>query len=154
MKPNQRGGTKTGKIDMFTFSTFIRVRYADTDQMGFVYYGNYARYFEIGRVEALRSLGIAYKDLETQGIWMPVLENYSKYLKPAYYDELLEIKVNIKEKPATRIRFDYEIINPEGVLIHQGHTVLVFLEAETMKVLSFPPFISEALDPYFEKTLQ
>lgn len=137
---------------MFEFSTTIRVRYAETDQMGFVYYGNYARYFEIGRVEALRSLGIAYKDLEAQGIWMPVLENYSKYIKPAYYDDLLTLKVFIHNRPGTRIRFDYEIYNPEGILIHIGHTVLVFLSAETLKVLAFPEFIQSVLQGFFEKT--
>jgi len=136
---------------MFEYSTNIRVRYAETDQMGFVYYGNYARYYEIGRVEALRSLGIAYKDLEAQGIWMPVLENYSKYIKPAYYDDLLTLKVVIKEKPGTRIRFDYEIYNPEGSLIHIGHTVLVFLSASTLKIVPFPEFIQLALQGFFEK---
>lgn len=138
---------------MFEFSTPIRVRYADTDQMGFVYYGNYARYFEIGRVEALRSLGISYKNLEENGIMMPVLENYSKYLKPAYYDNLLTLKVMIKEFPGTRIRFDYEITNEEGLLIHVGHTVLVFISAETRKVVSFPEYIKKAIAGFFEKTV-
>lgn len=138
---------------MFEFTTQIRVRYADTDQMGFVYYGNYARYFEIGRVEALRSLGIAYKDLEQQGILMPVLENYSKYIRPAYYDDLLTLVVRIKEKPATRIRFEYEIFNQEGTLIHIGNTVLVFLQADSLKIIGYPIFIGEVLDRFFEKTI-
>jgi acyl-CoA thioester hydrolase len=139
---------------MFDFTTQIRVRYADTDQMGYVYYGNYARYFEIGRVEALRSLGISYKNLEEQGIMMPVLENYSKYLRPAYYDDLLSLRVMIKEIPGTRIRFEYEIHNAEGTLIHIGHTVLVFISAETKKVVSFPAYIKEAIQRFFEKTLE
>lgn len=139
---------------MFSFSTEIRVRYADTDQMGFVYYGNYASYFEIGRVEALRSLGIVYKDLEAEGIVMPVLENYSKYIKPAYYDNLLTLKVFVKEWPGTRIRFDYEIYNPEGEIIHIGYTVLVFLKTETLKVIPFPEYIQKALNVFFEKTSQ
>jgi acyl-CoA thioester hydrolase len=136
---------------MFSFSTNIRVRYADTDQMGYVYYGNYARYFEIGRVEALRSLGISYKSLEEQGIMMPVLENYSKFIKPAFYDDLLELQVFIKEIPGTRIRFDYEIRNPEGVLIHVGYTVLVFISAESKRVIAFPPYIRQAIESFFEK---
>jgi len=134
---------------MFDYYTQIRVRYADTDQMGYVYYGNYARYFEIGRVEALRSLGISYKALEENGIMMPVLENYSKYVKPAYYDNLLKIRVMIKEIPGTRIRFDYEINNEEGVLIHFGFTVLVFVSAETKKVISFPAYIKTSIENFF-----
>jgi acyl-CoA thioester hydrolase len=134
---------------MFDFTTQIRVRYADTDQMGYVYYGNYARYFEIGRVEALRSLGISYKALEENGIMMPVLENYSKYLKPAFYDNLLNLKVMVKEIPGTRIRFEYEITNEEGILIHIGHTVLVFVSAETKKVVSFPDYIKAAIENFF-----
>jgi len=134
---------------MFDFTTTIRVRYADTDQMGYVYYGNYARYFEVGRVEALRSLGIAYKDLEAHGIMMPVLENYSKYIRPAYYDDLLSLRVMVKEIPGTRIRFDYEITNAEGSLLHTGYTVLVFMSAETRKVVSFPTYIRQAIESFF-----
>ncbi len=137
---------------MFLFDVPVRVRYADTDQMGYVYYGNYARYFEIGRVEALRSLGISYKELEEQGVMMPVLENYSKFLRPARYDDLLSIRVMIKEKPGTRIRFDYEITNPEGNLIHIGHTVLVFVSVETKKVVPFPELIKGAIESFFEKS--
>jgi len=134
---------------MFEFNVPIRVRYADTDQMGYVYYGNYARYFEIGRVEALRSLGISYKELEEEGIMMPVLENYSKYLKPAYYDNLLTIKVMVKEIPGTRIRFDYEILNEEGNLIHVGYTVLVFVSSDSKKVIAFPEYIRKAIEKFF-----
>jgi acyl-CoA thioester hydrolase len=134
---------------MFSFSVPVRVRYADTDQMGFVYYGHYARYFEIGRVEALRSLGISYKELESQGVMMPVLENYSKFLKPAHYDDLLSIQVMIKEKPGTRIRFDYEITNQDGLLIHTGYTVLVFVSAETRNVVPFPEVVKTALESFF-----
>ena len=136
---------------MFSFEHRERVRYADTDQMGIMYYGNYARLYEIGRVEALRSLGIAYRDLEAGGVLMPVLENYSRYIKPALYDDLLTIRVIIREMPATRIRFDYEISNEEGVLLHTGYTTLVFLSASTRRVVSFPEVIREALQRYFQK---
>ena len=134
---------------MFEFATQIRVRYADADQMGYVYYGNYARFFEIGRVEALRSLGISYKALEKNGIMMPVLENYSKYIKPAFYDNLLNLKVMIKEIPGTRIRFEYEITNEESILIHIGYTVLVFISAESKKVVSFPTYLKKTIENFF-----
>ncbi len=137
---------------MFEFRTRFRVRYADTDQMGYVYYGNYARYFETGRVEALRSLGISYRELEEEGVMMPVLENYSKYLRPAHYDELLEIRVMLKELPAARIRFEYEIFRENGELIHIGHTVLVFVSIPTRKVVGPPPGIISALSGFFEKS--
>lgn len=135
---------------MFQFKTNIRVCYADTDQMGYVYYGNYARFFEIGRVEALRSLGITYSSLEKRGIMMPVLENYSKYIRPAYYDDLLEISVFIKELPTgARIRFDYEIRNEKAELLHIGHTVLVFIGFDTKKPIAFPVEIKSALAHFF-----
>ena len=137
---------------MFEFRHQFRVRYADTDQMGYVYYGNYARYFEMGRVEALRSLGISYRRLEESGVMMPVLENYSKYLRPAHYDDLLEIKVMIKEMPGIRIRFDYEIFRESGELIHIGHTLLVFVSIENKKVCPVPESILITLERFFEKT--
>ena len=84
---------------------------------------------------------------------MPVLENYSKYLKPAFYDNMLSVRVMVKEIPGTRIRFDYEISNEEGILIHIGYTVLVFVSAETKKVVSFPDYIKVAIENFFEKTV-
>ncbi|RYZ82138.1 MAG: acyl-CoA thioesterase, partial [Moraxellaceae bacterium] len=100
---------------MFTYDVPpIRVRYADTDQMGYVYYGNYARYYEIGRVEALRSLGFHYKEMEASGVMMPVYENRSRYLRPARYDDLLTIRVSIRERPNVRIVFHYDIYNQNG----------------------------------------
>ena len=91
---------------MYQFETSIRVRYGETDQMGFAYYGNYALYYEIGRVEALRSLNISYKEIEDNGIILPVLEYNSKFIKPAHYDEEIRIKVLIKELPQVRIKFN------------------------------------------------
>ena len=113
---------------MYQFETNIRVRYAETDQMGFVYYGNYATYYEVTRVEALRSLGISYKILEENGVLMPVLENWSKYIRPAKYDDLLTIKLFLKEMPTMRITFEYEVFNEDKKLINLGSTTLVFLE--------------------------
>ena len=92
---------------MYTYSFPYRIRYADVDQMGYMYYGNYARLYEIGRVEALRDLGVRYKDLETAGVMMPVYENKSRYIAPALYDELVEIRIIINEIPKARIVFNY-----------------------------------------------
>lgn len=139
---------------MFEHRTQFRVRYADTDKMAFVYYGNYARYFEIGRVEALRSLGISYRQLEEEGVMMPVLENYSKYLRPAFYDDMLEIRVMIKEMPGIKIRFDYEIFRQTGELIHTGYTLLAFVSVAKKKLCSPPDSVLEAVRRFFEKTAE
>lgn len=136
---------------MVQFETNVRVRYADTDQMGYVYYGNYAAYYEIARVESLRSLGLTYKQLEESGVMMPVLENFSKYLMPATYDEMLTIKTSIKEKPGVKITFDYEIFNEADKLIHIGKTLLVFVDMKTGKPCRQPAIMAKLLDPYFEK---
>jgi acyl-CoA thioester hydrolase len=134
---------------MYQFESFYRVRYADVDQMGFMYYGNYAMLFEIGRVEALRNLGVRYKDLEEDGIWMPVYENNSKYLEPAKYDELLTINCILKALPKTRIIFETEIRNASKKVIHKGLTTLVFIKSDTQKITLCPPIIIEKLTPFF-----
>ena len=134
---------------MYQFETNIRVRYAETDQMGFVYYGNYATYYEVTRVEALRSLGISYKILEENGVLMPVLENWSKYIRPAKYDDLLTIKLFLKEMPAMRITFEYEVFNEDKKLINLGSTTLVFLEKDSGKPIKAPDIILDVLKPYF-----
>lgn len=134
---------------MFSFETSYRVIYGDVDQMGYMYYGNYARLYEIGRVEALRSLGLIYKDFEDNGIWMPVYENYSKYVKPAKYDDLIKIKVIIGELPEIRIGFKYELYNSKNELIHHGNTTLFFLNSSTEKIVKCPESILKALEPYF-----
>lgn len=128
----------------------IRVRYADTDQMGYVYYGNYARYYEIGRVEALRSLDFHYKAMEDSGVMMPVYECHYKYLKPARYDDELTILVKIEEMPGVRVRFSYEIRNQERVLLNTGDTTLVFQRMDTGKLCPAPEELQEKLRPYFE----
>jgi acyl-CoA thioester hydrolase len=134
---------------MLYHETQVRVRYAETDQMGFVYYGNYATYYEVGRVELIRSLGLSYKKMEESGVMLPVLENWSKFIKPAKYDDLLTIKVTVKEKPTARIRFDIEIFNEEGVLLNIGYTSLVFLDSKTLKPCSSPEIMSRVTDKYF-----
>lgn len=135
---------------MFTYETNIRVRYAETDQMGYVYYGNYATYYEVARVEALRSLGITYKSLEKQGILLPVLENRSKYIRPARYDDLLTLKITMPELPGSRLRFTYEVFNEEEKLINLGETTLVFISKESEKPIQAPEFLLNLLKPFFD----
>lgn len=118
---------------MFSHSSKIRVRYADTDQMGYMYYGNYAEFYEVGRVEMLRSLGITYKSMEDKGIIMPVTELKCKYIKPAFYDEEITVKVTIATMPSLRIHFLYELYNEREELINLGETTLVFIDKEKNK---------------------
>ncbi|HNP96249.1 MAG TPA: thioesterase family protein [Cyclobacteriaceae bacterium] len=135
---------------MYISETSVRVRYSETDQMGYVYYGNYAAYFEVARVESLRQLGMTYRELEEMGIMMPVLENKSKYIAPALYDDELKIVTTIREKPGVRIRFEYEISNAKGQLIHQGETLLVFVNKNTGKPCRPPEAFDRVLEPYFK----
>ena len=117
---------------MYESQTQIRVRYAETDQMNVVYHGNYAQYFEVGRAEAIRSLGFTYKDLEAMGIVMPIVELSSKFLRPAHYDDLLTIKTMLKELPTNhRIEFHQEVYNQTGKLLTSGKVVLYFIDANT-----------------------
>jgi len=135
---------------MYTTETKIRVRYAETDKMGFVYYGNYAIYYEVARVESLRQLGFAYSKLEDMGIMMPVIESKFRYLKPAVYDELLTIKVTIPTLPSARIQFIYEIRNKENELINTGETTLVFIELASGKPRRMPEVLGKLFSPFFE----
>ncbi|WP_118194848.1 acyl-CoA thioesterase [Albibacterium indicum] len=134
---------------MFTFKCNIRVRYGETDQMGYVYYGNYAEYYEVARVEMLRSLGTSYKDMEDSGVMMPVLDLFCKYIKPGRYDENLTITVSIKEKPGVRIKFHYEIHNEQNELINLGETTLVFVDMESGRPCMPPDDFQTRLSPYF-----
>ncbi len=136
---------------MFSFDYKYRVRYADVDQMGFMYYGHYARLYEIGRVESLRSLGVRYKDFEDQGFIMPVYENKSRFISPAKYDEHVTIRVILNAIPKARIVFNYEIWNEENAKIHTGETTLVFVNTGTDRIMMCPPYIEEALKPFFNK---
>ena len=134
---------------MYISETSIRVRYSETDQMGYVYYGNYASYYEVARVESLRRLGLTYRELEEMGVMMPVLENRSRYLSPARYDDLLRIVTTLREKPGVRIRFEYDIYNSENTLIHQGETVLVFINKSTNKPCRQPEAMEKVLQRFF-----
>ncbi|WKS94689.1 acyl-CoA thioesterase [Riemerella columbina] len=136
---------------MIKTTHYIRVRYGETDPMKYVYYGNYAEYLEVARVELFREIGISYDEIERRGIWLPVSEFSIKYLKPARYDERLEIRTVIKKKPdGVRIIFDYEIYNPAGEKITQASTTLYFLDAQTHKIIRCPDFLMAMIQPYFE----
>jgi acyl-CoA thioester hydrolase len=135
---------------MFVHETQIRVRYGETDQMGVVYYGNYALYYEVGRVEALRSLGMTYKGLEESGVMMPVAEVTAKYIRPAHYDDALTIRTTINKLPTASMHFAYEIRNEAGVVLHQGTTVLVFIDMKTNRPVRCPAELYQKLLPYFE----
>jgi acyl-CoA thioester hydrolase len=127
------------------FSTNIRVRYAETDHMGYCYYGNYASYFEVARVEALRQRGIQYKELEQNGILLPVKRLEITYHQPAKYDDLLEIRTQIVQLEGVRIAFTYKTYNEAGVLLNEAYTLLVFVSAETQKPMAIPSAILEQL---------
>jgi acyl-CoA thioester hydrolase len=135
---------------MYQSETKVRVRYGETDQMGYVYYGNYAMYYEVGRVESLRQLGLTYKELEDGGVMMPVLENKSTFFSPAFYDDELRIVTTIKEKPSVRISFSYEIFNDSNQLIHQGETLLAFVNKSTGKPCRPPEHFQNVLKPFFK----
>jgi acyl-CoA thioester hydrolase len=134
---------------MFFKEVKIRIRYAETDRMGYAYYGNYATYFEVARVEAMRALGIPYKKLEDEGIILPVAEFHVKYKKPAYYDDEITVKVTIKEIPKIRFRFDYETYNSEGDLLNSAFTELVFVNKDNGRPMVIPDHIRTKISPYF-----
>ena len=135
---------------MYSNTCKIRVRYGETDQMGYVYYGNYAEYYEVARVEMLRSLGMDYASMERSGVMMPVLELNCKYIKPALYDQELTIKTSIEELPGVRIHFKYEVFNPAEELINIGKTTLVFVDMEKNKPCQPPADFMEKLRVFFD----
>jgi acyl-CoA thioester hydrolase len=135
----------------FEHKTQIRVRYGETDQMGYCYYGNYAQFFEVGRVEALREVGCSYKDIEQNGIMLPVSEYSVKYLKPALYDDLLTVSTKITEIKGVKIVFDYTLYNDQMDVISNGKTTLVFVKKDTMRPCPPPKDLLDKLSPYAKK---
>ncbi|KGO92853.1 acyl-CoA thioesterase [Flavobacterium subsaxonicum] len=123
----------------------VRVRYAETDQMGVVYHGNYAQYFEMGRVEWLRNLGLSYKFMEENGIMLPVVSLTLNYKKPARYDDLLTVRTILKKQESVKIEFDYEIYNEGGELLTIGNSVLVFVDMKTGRPVAPPDYVKEKL---------
>ncbi len=135
---------------MYSSETKIRVHYALTDQMGFVYHGHYAQFYEVGRTEAIRQLGFAYKDIEALGIIMPVVEAKFKFLLPAKYDDLITVKTTLKELPAAhRVVFHGEIYNEQSQLLNIGEITMYFMEANGMKKSLMPLPLKSRLEAYF-----
>lgn len=135
---------------MIINETKIRVRYSETDQMGFIYYGNYPQFYEVGRTESLRVLGTSYKTLEDSGIWMPVISMNLKYIKPGRYDDLLTIRTIVSELPSTRMLFNYEVYNEAGELLNQGDTTLIFLSKERNRPVKCPDWLLDIFRDAFE----
>jgi acyl-CoA thioester hydrolase len=128
---------------MIKTETTLRVRYGETDQMGFVYYGVYAQYYEVGRVECMRSLGFSYKEMEESGVLMPVINLTINYKKPALYDDEVRIVTTVKEIPGLRITFDYECYNQKDVLLNTGSVTLVFIDKQKNKPMQPPQWFMD-----------
>lgn len=126
-------------------STKTRVRYSETDQMGVVYHGNYAQYFELGRTEWLRNLGVTYKDMENSGIMLPVISLTCNFIKSAIYDDVLTIETFLIKKPMVKIEFDYVITNQNDEIICKGNSVLAFMNMKTGKPTRCPDYLLESL---------
>jgi acyl-CoA thioester hydrolase len=135
---------------MYTTETKVRVRYGETDRMGYLYYGHYAEYFEVGRTEMLRSLGFTYKAMEDEGIILPVRSMNINYKNPAQYDDLLTVKTYLKSFPEVKLEFLYEIFNENGLLLCSGETVLVFVDAAAKKIRKAPLYFQKAVKEFFE----
>lgn len=135
---------------MYQHTTTVRVRYAETDQMDIVYYGNYAQYFEVGRAECIRELGFTYKKMEEMGVRMPVVSMEARFLRPAHYDDLITIKTILKELPAKhQIEFHHEVYNERKKLLTTGKVVLFFINSNTGKWIGLPDDLREKLTPFF-----
>ena len=135
---------------MFTSQTQIRVRYAETDQMGVVYHSNYFPYFESARAESIRQLGYTYADMEKMGVFMPVVDVHCKYLRPALYDDLLTVKTILKELPVQhKIEFHHEVFNEKNELLATAKIILYFMETKSMKRTTMPVQLLEKLQSYF-----
>jgi acyl-CoA thioester hydrolase len=137
---------------MYASETKIRVRYGETDQMGYLYYGYYALYYESGRAEAIRALGYTYRELEEMGIQMPVVELHTHYYRPALYDDLITVRTVLKELPTgPKIQFHSELYNEQGQLLNKGITTLVFYDPKLGTKVPMPEPLQERLQPFFTK---
>jgi acyl-CoA thioester hydrolase len=149
---SKHGEAPSGVWVMFIATTQIRVRYGETDQMGYLYYGNYALYYEVGRAEAIRQLGFTYRELEEMGIMMPVAELHSHYYRPALYDDLVTVKTILKELPeGPKIQFHSELYNEAGMLLNKGVTTLVFYDPKEKTRTNMPKQLYTRLSPFFKK---
>jgi len=136
---------------MLEFTTTLRVRYSEVDQSGFVYNGNYATYYEVGRTASIREMGLSYKEIEERGVVMPLIYQNSRFFSPAFYDDLLTIKVKINEMPSARITFYYEIYNEAGKKINTGENALAFIDKKTHRPMRAPDWFVEILQKEVEK---
>ncbi|MFD1315787.1 acyl-CoA thioesterase [Namhaeicola litoreus] len=137
---------------MLNHKTKIRVRYGETDQMGYVYYGNYAQYLEVGRVEWLRNLGVSYKSLEESGIMLPVLEMKIRYFNPAKYDDLLTIETILTKIPSAKIEFDFNVYNENEQLLSRATVQLVFVDMKKNRPTKAPSFILEKINSLIQSS--
>ncbi len=136
---------------MFVFESQVRVRYIETDQMGYVHHANYAQYYELARTECFEACsGMSYAQMEKEGVMLPVLDLQVKYIKPAYYNQLLTIKSIVRTLPTVRLKVDYEIYNEDQELINTGSTTLVFVNMETKRPCAPPENFMKRLRTFFE----
>ena len=135
---------------MITGEIKLRVRYSDTDQMGYVYYGRYASFYEIARVELFRSLGFSYKKLEEEGIGMPVIGMETKYILPIKYDEQIKINTSIENLPSSRISFKYEVYNQNNELANTANTTLTFINLINKKPVRMPAELLDIIKSNFK----
>lgn len=135
---------------MISSETKIRVRYAEVDRMGYLHHGNYAAYFEQGRTDLIRSLGMSYREIEERGIVMPVRDMNVRYFLPARYDEELIITTSVATRPKVRLEFDYKVHNLSGDLLCEANTTLVFTDSSTRKPVRMPDFFVPLIEPYFK----
>ena len=136
---------------LIEFSTQIRVRYKDTDQMGIMHHSNYIVLYEQARTEWLREMGLTYAEIERRGVMSPIIEVHSRYHYPAFYDELLTVKVKMEQMPTARLVVDAEVYNPDGKLINTGSVTLGFMSAETRRPCRVPEWFLSALEEYMAK---
>lgn len=135
---------------MYIHQTHVRVRYGETDQMGYLYHGNYAQYFEIGRIDALRSLEMSYREMEEElRVMMPVMSLNMRFVRPALYDDYLTVTTELRKLPQKDITFYTEIKNAKGKLINGGSVKLCFIDADTKKRVDAPKKLVERLMPHF-----
>ncbi len=130
---------------MLTNEITFRVRYGETDQMGVVYHGNYPQYLEMGRISWLRALDLSYKEMEANGVMLPVVSLEMKFLKPALFDDLVTVKTNLKRLPMVRIEFDYVLTNQNNDILLTANTVLAFMDSSKKRPIKCPDYIFKKL---------
>lgn len=135
---------------MITYDAKIRVRYGETDKMGFLYHARYVDYYDVARTEMLRTLGTSNRELEDRGVMLPVIEVVSNYKNPAHYDDLLTVRVTLNELPTVKMRFEYEVYRENGEKINSGHVVLAFMDSTTYKACRPPQWFMDYLTPHFK----